>query len=140
MRIDMFLKSVLGLLLVALTVTLTLWFTSEQTEAWAQGGGGSSSGNWILVASTLREGEGLLYVFNTEKEVLLVYSYNRGRKTASGASGRNLFDGDFEFLAGRHCKWDVLYSQLRPYPTETPKSDRHTPAQMKALFESVSRE
>ncbi len=138
MKTDVLLKTVLALLVVALAVTLALWFGSEQTAARAQGGGGSSAGNWILVASTLRDGEGLLYVFNTEKEVLLVYSYNRGRR--SGSSGRNLFDGDFDFLAGRHCKWDVLYSQLRPYPTEAPKSDRHTPAQMKSQFEAASRE
>jgi hypothetical protein len=136
MKIEMLLKAVLVLLVVALVVTLTSWATSEWTTARAQGGGGQAGGNWIMVASELRAGEGLIYMFNTDKDVLLVYAYHRGRRR--GGRG-NTFDGDLQFLAGRHCKWDLLFSQMLPYPTERPKSGMHTPAQMKSMFEKASR-
>ena len=92
-----------------------------------------------MVASSLREGEGLLYMFNTEKEVLLVYSYHRGRRAGATATGRNTFEGDLQFLAGRHCRWDALLTQLVPFPKEIPKSDMLTPAQIKTLFENESK-
>jgi len=139
MKLDVLLKCALALMVAALLVAVTLLFTSEGSPARAQGGGGSSSGSWMMVSSSLRNGEGLLYMFNTQKEVLLVYAYHRGRKSGTGR-GRNNFDGDFQFLAGRHCKWDLLYAQLLPYPTESPKSGMRTPAQMKTLFERVSRD
>ena len=136
MKMETLLKAALMLLVVALAVTITLWATSERTVAQAQGGGGSGNSDWLLVASELRAGEGMVYLFNSKKEVLLVYAYHRGRRRTSG---RNSFDGDMQFLAGRHCKWDVLYAQQLPYPTKTPKSDMHTPAQMKTAFEHASR-
>jgi len=138
MNAEALLKAVLVLLLVLLAVVMTSWVTSERVEALAQGGGGSGSGDWLMVASELRSGEGLIYMFNTKKETLLVYAYHRGRR--SRTTGRNRFDGDFQFLAGRHCKWDLLYSQLLPFPKERPKSDMLTPKQVKVLFEKASRE
>jgi len=138
MKVEILLKTVLVLLLVLLAVVITSWMTSERMAARAQGGGGSGSGDWLMVASELRSGEGLVYLLNTKKETLLVYSYHRGRR--SRTTGRNRFDGDFQFLAGRHCKWDLLYSQLLPFPKEKPKSDMLTPAQLKMLFEKASRQ
>jgi len=137
MRMQSLLKAVLLLLVVALAVTVTSWVTSEYAEARADGGGGGVAGDWIMVASTIRDGEGLIYVLNTKKEVLLVYAYHRGKKSTS----RRLFTGDLQFLAGRHCKWDVLYSQLLPYPTERASSrDLLTPAQIKKLYEKANRD
>ena len=137
MKLHMLLKATLAFLLVALIVTIASWITSEYVEARAQGGGGSASGEWIMVASILREGEGMIYVLNTKRETLLVYAYHRGRKSIS----KRLFTGDLQLLAGRHVKWDVLYSQLLPYPTERKTSkDLLTPAQMKAAYEKVNRD
>jgi len=135
MKVDTLLKSVLILLLVGLAVVMTSWVHSEVTLARADnGGGGSSSGEWMMVASTLRTGHGLLYMFNVKREVLLVYAYHRGRRSPDNRQ----FVADLQFLGGRHCKWDLLFSQFVPYPTERPKSNMHTPAQMKKFFERAS--
>jgi len=136
MKTQTMLKSLLFVLVVALAVTVTSWLGSEANPAKADGGGGSASGEWMMVASTLREGEGLIYVVNTKREVLLVYSYHRGRKTRDDRQ----FTGDLQFLAGRHMKWDVLYCQLLPYPTvRSAYKDMLTPAEVQKLFERVSR-
>ena len=137
MTVERSLKAMLTMLTVLLAVVLTSWFTSEYRPARADGGGGGAAGDWIMVASTLRDGEGLVYALNTKKEVLLVYAYHRGKKSTS----KRLFTGDLQFLAGRHCKWDVLYSQLLPYPTERASSrDLLTPAQIKKLYEKANRD
>jgi len=136
MKLDSLLRASLLVLSVLLAVTIAAWIASDQTVAWAQGGGGSATGDWMMVSSELHTGEGLVYVFNAKKEVLLVYAYHRGRKSRAGT--RNRFDGDFQFLAGRLVKWDVLYVQLRPYPLEAPKSGMHTPEQVKSAFEKAS--
>ena len=135
MRLETLLKSALMLLVVLLAVVITSWVGSESREARAEGGGGANSGNWMMVSSELRPGEGLIYMFNTEKEVLLVYAFHRGRRTDSN----RLFTGDLQFLSGRHCKWDLLYCTLIPYPKELPKSDMHTPGQVKRLYDEESK-
>ena len=113
MRTATVLRGVLVLLAIALTAVVTSYVASERNPAAAAPDAGSAkapgageAGDWILVSSTLREGEGLLYVFNTKSETLLAYAYHRGRK---GANARQ-FTGDLEFLAGRCCKWDRLCS------------------------------
>jgi hypothetical protein len=137
MKTDTLLRAALMLLVIALVVVITSWVSSEHSPALAQGGGGSASGHWILVASTIQTGESVLYMFNTEKEVLLVYAFYRRSGTTRGQSR---YQGDLEFLAGRHCKWDVLYSQLTPYPYKVRgrrvPSNVYTPAQLKKLFEA----
>ena len=139
MKTETLLKTALMLLIVALIVVLTSWVASERTVARAQGGGGSASGKWILVTSTIQTGESILYMFNAEKEVLLVYAYYRRSGTARGTSR---YRGDLEFLAGRYCRWDSLYSQLAPFPYSTKgrrvPSDFYMPAQVKRLFEKQS--
>ncbi len=139
MKIETLLKTALMLLVVALAVVITSWFTGSRNAALAEGGG-VSGGSWIMVASELREGEGLIYMFNTEKEVLLVYAYHRGR-IGVGANNR-AFTGDLQFLAGRHCKWDLLYSVRQPYNPSGPqtKSEMHSPMDMKKAYEKVSKE
>jgi hypothetical protein len=140
MRLGTLLKTVLMLLIVALAVVLTSWVTSEMIPARAQGGGGMAGGEWIMVSAQLGGGDGYIYMFNTQKEVLLVYAFYR---RAGVTRGSNRFSGDLEFLAGRHCQWDMLYSQLVPYPYGVLRrrvpSDTHTPAQMKQLFEKESK-
>ena len=144
MKLESLLKAVLGILCVALIVVIGSWVTSELSYARAQGGGGSASGEWILVTGQYPAGgdnvSHVLYMFNTDKQVLLVYAYHRGRKTGVA---RNAYSADLEFLAGRHCRWDVLYSQLAPYPygpDDKPPSGVHMPAQMKSAFERLSTE
>jgi hypothetical protein len=136
MKTETLLKTALMLLVVCLTIVVTSWLSSEATVARANGGGGSAAGNWILVTTTLQNSEGLLYMFNAEREVLLVYAFYRRTGTSRGATR---YRGDLEFLAGRHCRWDALYSGLTPFPYELknrrlPK-DLPTPAQVKRLFE-----
>lgn len=136
MKIHKMLRAVLTLLVLALVVVMTSWFASEHEPALAQGVGAGRSANWIVVASTLRQGAGLLYMFDAKREVLLVYAYHRGFR--QGLRAKNSFAGDLQFLAGRHCKWDVLYSQLRPYPMTRPKQGMLTPRELKNLFDKVS--
>ena len=139
MKTETLLKTALMLLVVCLAVVVTSWLSSEATVARAQGGGGSASGNWILVTSTVQTGESLLYMFNAETEVLLVYAFYRRSGTTKGQSR---YRGDLEFLAGRHCRWDALYSMLTPYPYQISNqrvpSNLHTPAQVKKYFERTS--
>jgi len=111
MRTEALLKCALMMLVVALAVVVTSWVGSENNVARAERG--SSAGNWILITSTIQTGESLLYMFNTERQVLLVYAFYRRAGTTRGASR---YRGDLEFLAGRHCKWDTLYSQRRLFP------------------------
>jgi len=137
MRTETLLKGILIVLLVGLTAVVTSWVMSEVSVVQAQGGGGAEAGQWIIVASELNAGNGLIYMFNTDKQVLLVYSYNRSRSRASG----NSFAGDLQFLAGRHCRWDLLYSQLVPFPYnpgDREPSGTVLPAAMKKAFEKVS--
>lgn len=134
MKLNTILKGVLGLLVLGLIITATSWFFSAKAEDAA------AAGEWILVTGELNDGNAVLYMFNTEKQVLLVYAYHRGRRGGAGG-GRNTFNGDLEFLAGRLCRWDMLYSTLIPYPysrTNTPPSGMHTPEEMKKAFEKAS--
>lgn len=139
MKTETLLKTALMLLIVVLIMVVTSWVATERTAARAQGGGGSASGKWVLVTSTIQTGESILYMFNAEKEVLLVYAYYR---RSGNARGQARYSGDLEFLAGRHCRWDALYSQLAPYPYAIKgrrvPSDLYTPAQVKRLFEKES--
>ena len=136
MRTEVLLKCALMTLIVALAVALTSWIGSESNEARAQSGG--AAGNWILVTSTIQNGEGVLYMFNAEREVLLVYAFYR----RSGAGrGSSRYQGDLEFLAGRHCKWDSLYSQQRLFPyafrKENPPSGVATPKVIKQKLQAI---
>ncbi len=141
MKLETLLKTVLVLLIVGLAAVVGSWFTSEFSAARAQGGGGSASGEWMMVSSELSSGNGLIYLFNTQKQVLLVYGYHRG---FVARATRNTFQGDLQFLAGRHCQWDLLFSQLVPFPyvgkgVNTPPPEVLTPGEMKKLFEAASK-
>jgi|GEM_PF-2652199 len=131
MKLETLAKTALFGLVLALAVVLTSWFTSERSPAYADV---SQGGGWIMVSSQLAVGDGMIYLFNTEKEVLLVYAFYRRQ----GGGGTSRFRGGLEFIAGRHCKWDTLFSQQLPYPLRSGSSDTHTPAQMKALFDKAS--
>ena len=139
MKLEVLLKTALMLLIIALAVVITSWVTSGHTEALAQGGGGSASGSWMMVSAEIQPGESLLYMFNADREVLLVYAFYRRAGVTRGA---RRYQGDLEFLAGRHCKWDLLYSQLRPYPYGAGRrvsSGVHMPAQLKEFFEKAGK-
>jgi hypothetical protein len=133
------LKMTLLALAVMLAVVVASWLGSASDVADAAPSGvGGAAGNWILVTSTIQSGESLLYVFNADKEVLLVYAFYRRSGVSKGASR---YRGDLEFLAGRHCKWDMLYSQRRPYPyglgQGEPSKHAHTPAQLKRALKQL---
>ncbi len=137
MKLETLTRIVLVMLVVGLAVVLAAWWGSEGNVA--QADGGSAAGNWILVTSTIQNGESLLYMFNAETETLLVYAYYRRSGTTRGSSR---YRGDLEFLAGRHCKWDALYSRVRPYPyvlkNESPPKGIHMPAELKEAHAKVS--
>jgi hypothetical protein len=141
MKTDVLLKTALFLLVVGLAVTLTSWFSSERNEALAANG--AAAGQWIIVSEqnqhSANESDSLIYVLNTEKETLLVYAFWR----RTGARGSSRMLGDLEFLAGRHIKWDLLYSQKVPYPYKALRrripSGLAMPTEMKQLFEKESR-
>jgi hypothetical protein len=130
MRTETLLRGALMMLIVALAVVITSWVGSEDNAARADSGG--VGGNWILVTSTIQSGESLLYMFDTQRQTLLVYAFYR---RAGISRGTSRYRGDLEFLAGRHCKWDALYSQKRPYPygitRKAPPSGAHMPKAIK---------
>jgi len=140
MKLQVMLRTALILLLVTLAAVVFSWVTSDQSTALAQGGGGSASGAWMMVSSQAVSGDGYIYMFNSDKEVLLVYAFYRRSNPTQGTSRLR---GDLEFIAGRHCKWDLLYSQLTPFPYvlvgRTPPSGVPMPAQMKKQFEKASK-
>ncbi|MFO7898497.1 MAG: hypothetical protein R6V58_05495 [Planctomycetota bacterium] len=138
MNAQAFLKGMLVLLVVSLAVTITSYVVSERNPARAQGGGGASpTDDWMMLASTLRQGQGLLYMFNARRDVLLVYAYHRGHW---GQGSQRRFDADLEFLAGRHIKWDLEFAARDPFP----RVKRHgvlTPAEVKAaVFKMMEEE
>ncbi len=137
MKLETLTRIVLVMLVVGVLAVFTAWWSSEGNVAQADTGGAARQ--WILVTSTIQNGESLLYMFNTDKEVLLVYAYYRRPGTGRGPSR---YRGDLEFLAGRHCKWDALYSRVRPYPypleKEAPPKDLHLPAELKDAYGKVS--
>ena len=139
MKIEILLKTALLLLVVALAVVITSWVTSEHSAALAQGGGGSATGQWMMATGEMQAGESVLYMFNTDKQVMLVYAYYR---RAGITRGSNRYNGDLQFLAGRHCKWDMLYSQLRPYPyvlhRQKTRSDLDMPAEIMKAYQKAS--
>jgi hypothetical protein len=140
MKLRVMLKTALILLVITLTAVVFSWVTSGPSTALAQGGGGSASGAWMMVSSQAVSGDGYIYMFNSEKEVLLIYAFYRRSNPDRGTSR---MVGDLEFIAGRHCKWDLLYSQLTPFPYvmrgRTPPSGVPMPAQVKTLFEQASK-
>ena len=121
------------LLVVILTALVTSWATSERAPAHAQGGAAPAGSEWMMVPSEFRQGEGLVYVLNTRQQVMLVYAYHRGR-----VRGGTTFNGDFEFLAGRHIRWDVLLAKKVPHPV-VKKSGMLTPAEVQKRYNAFVR-
>jgi hypothetical protein len=138
MKLDTMLKAMLMLLCVALMVTLMSWFTSQHVAALADGP--SSTDGWMMVSADANSEDGFIYMFSAKKETLLIYAYYRRQRTTGSAR----MQGDLEFLAGRHVKWDILLSQLQPYPYaitgKRMSTGAHTPAQIKTAFDKLSRE
>ena len=69
------------------------------------------AGNIIAVAAPIGD-ESLLYLVDTSREVVLVYSFH-----FPGISVRNrdVRSGAFEFLAGRLYRWDAMLASKRQY-------------------------
>jgi hypothetical protein len=138
MKLDLLLKVLFCAFLVALSLTIFSWITSERSparaDAPAAGGAGMGTNGWIVVGSNLgHTGDGMIYVLDTNRETLMVYAYYR---RAGLARGGNRFDGDLEFLAGRHVKWDSLFSAQHVYPyamqkRRLPRHDVYMPDQIK---------
>ncbi|NQT50897.1 hypothetical protein HQ576_02540 [bacterium] len=64
----------------------------------------------IAVSSTVDRGS-LLYLVDTEREVILLYGFH----SSGSRTGGTLRTGYFEFLAGRLYRWDALLATKREY-------------------------
>jgi hypothetical protein len=137
MKTAALLRLALVALIVVLAIVITSWVGSENNPARADQA--SSAGNWIVVTSTIQAGESLLYMFDAEGEILPVYAYYR---RAGNGRGATRYRGDLEFLAGRHCKWDALYSQQRLFPYAARKqpipSHVVSPKQLRKLVTAIN--
>ena len=132
MKTEALLRTMLTVLVAALAVAAASWLMSERGEARAQTAGASS--DWIMMDSSLRDGEGLIYLFHAKKEILLVYGYHRGHR--GSRARKDSFEGDLEFLAGRLCRYDVAFSQQFPYPTKT-REKVATPADIRKEYDRL---
>ena len=65
----------------------------------------------IAIAAPIGD-ESLLYLIDTSREVILVYSFHY---PGGGARSRDVRTGAFEFLAGRLYRWDAMLSSRREY-------------------------
>ena len=101
--------------------------------ALAQGGGGAAAGDVIAVTSEFSPGRGLLYLVDTKKEVLLVYSFHRA---GTGAGSGSLTTGELELLAGRHFKWDTLAVERSEF---FGRNRGATPNDMRKRFEEIQK-
>jgi hypothetical protein len=139
MKTAVLLKTALMLLVIALAAVMVSWATTGSSVARAEGGGGSAAGDWMMVSAQTVSNDGMIYLFNAEKETLLIYAYYRRSNPDRGTSR---VTGDLEFLAGRHCKWDLLYSQVAVFPYaykgQAPPSGVIPPATMKKGFLAVT--
>lgn len=68
------------------------------------------AGGIVALTSTLG-GESLLYLVDTEREVILVYGYH----TPGSRARDDLRSSVFEFLAGRLYRWDALLATRNEY-------------------------
>jgi hypothetical protein len=118
-------RPLLSVLLVAILALLLglLLGLRQSTPAQAQVSEGRA-GDIIAVASTVAGGS-LLYLVDTNREVVLVYGYQDFGPTGTHWDLRN---GAFEFLAGRLYRWDALLSTKREYSIKTGWTRRGLPA------------
>lgn len=69
------------------------------------------AGDIIAVAAPIQD-ESLLYLIDTNREVVLVYSFHF---PGSSPRRRSVRSGAFEFLAGRLYRWDAMLASRREY-------------------------
>lgn len=99
--------ALLGVIALLLGVLIVLE-RSPAAEAQASEG---RAGNIIAVATPIGD-ESLLYLVDTTREVILVYSFHH---PGSIARSRDVRTGAFEFLAGRLYRWDAMLASKRQY-------------------------
>lgn len=97
------------LVVIALLVGL-LVVVQHSPSAQAQVSEGRA-GDVIAVAAPIHD-ESLLYVIDTNREVILVYSFHFPGSTLRR---RDVRSGAFEFLAGRMYRWDAMLTTKREY-------------------------
>jgi hypothetical protein len=73
----------------------------------------------LIAVTSAVETDSLLYLVDTNREVVLVYGYHVLAPRTSSGSARN---GVFEFLAGRLYRWDALLAAKREYSIKGIKS------------------
>ena len=73
----------------------------------------------IIAVTSAAETDSLLYLVDTNREVILVYGYHVPASRTSSGSVRT---GVFEFLAGRLYRWDALLAAKREYSIKGIKS------------------
>ena len=120
-------------LVVVLCVTLLIGPDSLR-RAEAQATSGSAGAATIVTASYDGE-QSVCYVLNAEKQTILIYSFN----PPEAGSKNNLQNGQFEFLAGRHIKFDeLLVQKLGDYQFKGVKRmDTPTVDKVKEMYSKV---
>ncbi|MFW6108664.1 MAG: hypothetical protein ACOC8D_02505 [bacterium] len=98
-------------LLAAIAVLLGLLVLVQHApSAQAQVSEGRT-GDVIAVAAPIQD-ESLLYLIDTNREVILVYSFHF---PGSALRRRGVRTGAFEFVAGRLYRWDAMLVSRREY-------------------------
>lgn len=100
--------------------TLLVLTNLPSTAAQAQGGGGGGgAGNVVAIATDFLEGQSLLYVIDSQAQVILAYGFYR---TATGdAVGAIRRSTMFDLVGGRSYKYDAQYVDRAGYYGNTTK-------------------
>jgi len=99
--------ALLGVIAVLLAL-LVLVQRAPSAEAQTSEGRSES----IIAVATHIGDESLLYLIDTNREVVLVYAFHFPGSTLRS---RDIRSGAFEFLAGRLYRWDAMLSSKREY-------------------------
>lgn len=98
-------------LLAAVAVLAALLLVIGRSPAAQAQASEGQSRNIIAVAAPIGD-ESLLYVLDTNREVILVYAFHY---PGIGVRNRDVRSGAFEFVAGRLYRWDATLSAEREY-------------------------
>jgi hypothetical protein len=90
----------------------TALIVTIQSAAPAQAQVSEGSAPGIIAIAAKVQDDSLLYLVDTQREVVLVYGFHLPGQRTMSAGVRT---GVFEFLAGRLYRWDALLASKREY-------------------------
>jgi hypothetical protein len=97
--------------LLCLVAALTGALLVPRVGAPAQAESSEGKAAGLIAVTSQTEGDSLLYLVDTEREVILVYGFS----VPSPRLGGSVRTGGLEFLAGRLYRWDALLATKREY-------------------------